>query len=150
MTYVGLILSRYTHIILEIQTHVPYSFHGFLASFLQLFGRGVDSLIENSKYLVSLVREVVAGSQGCKTTHLEVGREVKLALSLSISPSLPLSFSPPPLSISLSFSPSPFLSLPPSLPSLSLSLPLSPPPSSSFPPSLPLTLRGTRAATLLR
>ena len=134
MTYVGLILSRYTHIILEIQTHVPYSFHGFLASFLQLFGRGVDSLIENSKYLVSLVREVVAGSQGCKTTHLEVGREVKLALSLSISPSLPLSFSPPP---SLFLSPSlplPFsLSLPPSPPFLSPSL--SPP--LPLPPSLP-------------
>ena len=51
--------------------HVTYSFHGFFASFLKLFGWGVDGLIENSKYLISLVWEVVACSQGSKTTHLE-------------------------------------------------------------------------------
>ena len=116
MTYMGLILARYTRtcIILEIQTHVPYSFHGFLASFLQLFGRWVDSLIENSKYLVSLIREIVAGSQRCKTTHLGAGREEKLARSLSLYLSLSPS-SPPLLKLSLSF---PSLSL-----SFSFSLP---------------------------
>ena len=126
----GLILARYirTCIILEIQTHVPHSFHGFLASFLQFFGRWVDSLIENSKYLVSLVREIVAGSQRCKTTHLGAGREEKLALSLSLSHSLFLPPSPFSVSLSFSLSLSPFFSL-----FLSSSLPLS----FSFPLSLP-------------
>ena len=62
--YVG-----YTHV------HTPcmlrrHLFHGVFACLLQLLGARVDGLVQHRENLLSVLRQVVAGSQCCQRTHL--------------------------------------------------------------------------------